>query len=347
MVYLHSDRLSEIMEQVLTGLEVAPSAIEHVIASLIQTSLRGVDSHGINLFPHYCRAVKAGRINRVPDFITKCTASGSAIMDADHGFGHHAGAVAIDYATELATESGIAAVAVKNSTHFGAAAYFALRAAEQGYVGFAFTNADALVKVHNSRESFFGTNPICCAAPMAGEKPFCLDMATSLAAWNKINNARRTGHSIPENWAYNELGEAVTDPHQARSLAPVGGYKGFGLGMMVDVLCSLLAGGLISKDILPMYTAPIEARRYISHFFMAIDISKFVAQEDFMQHLQSMADRIRNLTPVPHPDDQIMIAGDPEKREFTKRKQHGIPMDPEKFSEYLDISAVFEQALMT
>lgn len=347
MVYLHSERLAKCMKQALQNLDVAPIAIAHVVNSLVQTSLRGVDSHGINLFPHYCQAVEAGRINRDPEFETDRTATGSAILDADHGFGHHAGAVAIDYAVDLAKENGIAAVAVKNSTHFGAAAYFALRAADKGQMGFAFTNADALVKVHNSRESFFGTNPICCAAPMADEEPFCLDMATSLAAWNKVNNARRTGNSIPDNWAFNEQGETVIDPHQATSLAPVGGYKGFDLGMMVDIFCALFSGGPVSKDILPMYGAPIEARRYISHFFMAIDIPKFSTLEDFTYRLQDMTNRIRGLDPAPQADDQVMVAGDPEKREYPVRLQNGIPMDPEKFAEYLDVSADFEQARIT
>ena len=193
MIYVDARKLDALMRRALSAYDVDPVSIDHVVGSLVQTSLRGVDSHGINLFPHYCRAVESGRINGRPNPRIDQTAASTSIVDADNAFGHHAGALAIDHARERAAETGIAAAAVRNSSHFGAAAYFALRAAEHNCIGFAFTNADALVKAHNSAEPFFVTNPICCCAPMADEGPFSLDMATSLANWNKVNDARRAG----------------------------------------------------------------------------------------------------------------------------------------------------------
>jgi len=345
MVYLNSQKLAELMITVLREKGVNEDSIYHVVTSLMQTSLRGVDSHGINLYPHYCRAIDSGRISKSPSINTEKMAPSSAIVDADHAFGHHAGVLAIDYAIKLAQKTGIAAVGVKNSTHFGAAAYFALRAAENNCIGFAFTNADALVKVYGSRDTFFGTNPICCCAPMKNEEPYCLDMATSLVSWNKIKNYHRLNKKIPAHWAFDANGHSVTDPHSAKSLAPIGDYKGYGLGMMVDILCALLVNGLNSKDILPMYDAPIEAKRYISHFFMAIDISKFVDIEFFKQNLQNMADRLRQL-PLADDAEDVLVAGDPEKKTFQIRIKEGIPMDEEKFEEYLNISKAFEQALV-
>ena len=172
MVYLDHEALAPLMHGALEARDVDPASIAHVVESLIQTSLRGVDSHGINRFPHYCRAVDGGRVSRRPNIRIERTAAATSIVNADHAFGHHAGAVAIDHARTCAVETGIAAAAVMNSTHFGAAAYFGLRAATRDCVGFAFTNADALVKVHNSTTAFFGTNPLCCCAPMASEDPF-------------------------------------------------------------------------------------------------------------------------------------------------------------------------------
>lgn len=347
MVYLESDTLATLMRRTLERQRVAHASIEHVVDSLVTTSLRGVDSHGVNLFPHYCRAVQEARINRTPSLSFTQTASSTTLLDADHAFGHHAGAVAMDKLIDTARQTGMASAAVFNSTHFGAAAYFALRAAERDCIGFAFGNADALVKAHNSRESFFGTNPVCFAAPMADEGPFCLDMATSLAAWNKVANAQRTGKSIPPNWAFDDLGRPVTDASLAHSLAPAGGYKGFGLGMMVDILCALLAGGPISKDIPAMYRASLSTRRNITHFFMAIDIAKFVSPSDFKSRLQEMSQRIRTLAPSEDADNAIMVAGDPEKRNYELRRQSGIPMDDEKFAEYMGLTADFRQAIMS
>ncbi len=337
MVYLDSTTLRELLHEGLIVRGVERVAADHVAESLVETSLRGVDSHGVNLYTHYCRAVEGGRINARPDIRISRTAASVATIDADHAFGHHAGAVAIDAAVGMARETGIGAVSVGNSSHFGAAAYFGLRAARAGFLGMAFCNADALVKVHNGRSSFFGTNPICFCAPLSGEEPFCLDMATSLAAWNKVKNARAAGTSIPPGWAYDESGAGVTDPHQARSLAALGGYKGFDLGMMVDILCALLANGPISKDIPPMFDAPLSVRRRISHFFIAVDISKFVPLDVFMNRLSEMATRVRATPAMDGAVDAVMIAGDPEKRCQAVRLAEGIPMAEERYAELQDV----------
>lgn len=345
MRHFNAERLSMLMKSELAARDVDPDSVRHVVASLILTSLRGVDSHGINLFPHYCRAVSAQRVNGRPCITVEDTGVATAVVDANHAFGHHAGAVAMERAVSLARESGMGAVSVRNSTHFGAAAYFALMAPEQDCLGFAFTNADALVKAFGAREAFFGTNPICFTAPMDTEGPFCLDMATSLVSWNKINNYRREARQIPANWAFDGEGCSVTDPRAARSLNPAGEYKGFGLGMMVDILCAVLAGGLISKDLKAMYAPPLDDnKRCISHFFMALDISRFVEPSMFKNSVQSMVERARALSPL-RQEDMVMVAGDPEKQAFVRRSAEGIPVDEAKFSEFLELNPVFGEAL--
>jgi len=346
MRHFDAKKLAELMATELAGRNVDPESIRNVVASLIQTSLRGVDSHGINIFPHYCRAVAAGRVNARPLISVNRTGSATAVVDADHAFGHHSGAVAMEEAVALALESGMGAVSVRNSTHFGAAAYFALMAPERDCLGFAFTNADALVKAFGAREAFFGTNPVCFTAPMETEGPFCLDMATSLVSWNKINNYRRENREIPLEWAFDSEGTCVTDPHIARSLNPSGGYKGFGLGMMVDILCAALADGLISKDVKAMYAPPLDcSKRGISHFFMALDVSRFCGADVFRNSVQSMADRVRSLAPLAA-GDEPMVAGDPEKRSFTRRSSEGIPVDDAKYEEFVALNQAFETVVV-
>ena len=340
MLWLDPNTLAAVMRECLFGRGVCQESVDHVVTSLLQTSLRGVDSHGIQLFPHYCRAVDAGRISKAPRFRFTQTSPTTSILDADDGFGHHAGAVAIDHAIRDAKTSGMAAVAVKNSTHFGAAAYFGLRAPAQQCLGIAMTNADALIKAHGSTQAFTGTNPICFTAPMEGEEPFCLDMATSMVSWNKILNHRRTGEAVPNEWACDGQGQPVTDPTQARSLQPAGQYKGFGLSVVVDVLCALLSGGNISKDLLPMYQK-IEVRRQICHFFLAIDVEKFGSPSDFGKRMRSMIDRLRALDPLDAAT--VMASGDPEKRTFAIRSESGVPVDEVKFSELLTTSPRFAE----
>ena len=322
---------------------VAPEAVGHVIAALTEASLRGTDSHGINLYPHYCRVVDSGRINRQPSFTVLRSKPGAAVLDADHGFGHHAGHAAMAEAMNMARQVGVGAVAVANSSHFAAAAYYGLQAARAGLIGLAFTNADALVKAYGSSERFFGTNPICFAAPMADEDPLCLDMATSLVSWNKILNSRRNGTPLKPDWAFDADGIPTGDAARAHSLAPAGAYKGFGLGMMVEVLCGLLANGPAATELMAMYEH-LPERRHISHFFMAIDIGAFVDPNISRHRLSDMAAAIRAL-PALDPAEPVQVPGDPEKRTAAQRRVDGIPMDQAKFDEFLAVSPTFAKAV--
>jgi len=336
--------LKAIMVEVLEELNFDNESIYHMTSSLIETSLRGTDSHGINLFPHYINAIKNGRINKSPKFTFEEKAKSTSVMDADDAIGHHSGAVAMQKAINNAKLYGMGAVAVKNSTHFGAAAYFGLIGAKQDCIGFSFTNADALVKAVNAKESFFGTNPICFTAPLKNEDPFCLDMATSMISWNKRNNYLRESKDMEEGWAFDKNGQPTINPSMSVSLAPAGDYKGYGLGMMVDILTSVLVGSLISKDIEPMFTSDIKTKRGIGHFFMAIDISSFSNVDNFKERLQDMVDRIRSLEKIT--SDNVMVPGDPEKISKEIRLKDGIPVDSRKYEEFLKVSDNFKRCLL-
>jgi ureidoglycolate dehydrogenase (NAD+) len=340
MPILKPDLAHRLMYEVLRELGASESAAGHVAGSLLQTSLRGVDSHGVRLFPHYTRALRSGRISREPDFHFDQSGTTTATLHADAAFGHEAGSLAMARACDLAEAHGTGMVAVCDSSHLGAASYFGLQAAERGLIGFAFTNADSLVKVPGSPLPFFGTNPVCFCAPMADEAPLCLDMATSTVAWNKM--MRFAGGEIPSDWAFDLEGRPALRPEDAASLAPTGGYKGFGLGMMVSVLCCLLGDGPMDPDVPPMYKAPIEQRRSLSHCFLAIRVASFVPQDKFRRRLSEMAARIRAL--AAYQDSSPMVPGDPEKANFAQRSVTGIPVSLELRDEFLAVSPAFANA---
>ncbi len=342
MFRIDAGRLRPLLHARLRALDVDPVGAGHVVDSLLQTSLRGVDSHGIQLFPHYVRAAAAGRVCARPQPKLARTAPATARLDADHAFGHHAGALAIDAAVEIARETGLGAVSVRDSTHFGAAAYFGLRAADAGMIGLCFTNADALVKAFNAREPVFGTNPVCFTAPLLDEGPLCLDMATSLVSWNKVRNSRMAGTPLGEGWAFDGAGQPTTDADAAASLNPAGGYKGYGLGMMVEVLCGLLADGPVAKELLGMFTAPIEARRRLSHFFVALDIERFVPLARFRARLQGLVDSIRAMQPV---QASVMVPGDPEKHAAVERARDGIPAAQVLLDAFAEVGVPLDGAL--
>jgi ureidoglycolate dehydrogenase (NAD+) len=236
-------------------------------------------------------------------------------------------------------------VNVRNSSHFAAAAYYGLAAAEAGFIGMAFTNADSLVRAHGSSKAYFGTNPICVTAPLANEGPLCLDMSTSVVSFNRIKNHRLRHEPVDSTWGSDASGNPTTDAHLVATLTPTGGYKGYGLGMMIEMLCGILATGPYAHQLLPMFTN-LSERRSISHFFVAIDPSRFLPLPQFRERLQEMVDHVRKL-PVLSPADAVMVPGDPEKKTAVKRAEEGIPVTDDKANEFLSLHSRFHSALKT
>jgi ureidoglycolate dehydrogenase (NAD+) len=345
MILLDSQSFYKTLLQVLYKKGVPNLMAKTVAESLVTTSLRGVDSHGLNLYPHYDNELKLNRLNVNPNIQINETGLSTAILDADNTFGHYAGDLAVDKAINLASTTGVGMVSVKNSTHFGAANYFTDKIAQNNMIGFAFTNTEALVNAFGSKEAFLGTNPFCFSAPMLNEDSFCLDMATSTVAWNKIKNYRRQDLKLEKGWALDKNGIETQNPHDANSLTAIGGYKGFGLGMVIEILCSGLASGVLSKDIPPLYDLSIKDKRNISHFFIAMDISKFIPVDLFKTYMSNLATRVRSLEPNDN-STEVIMPGDKEKQQYIIRLANGIPMDDIKFNEFLNISQDFQHTIL-
>ena len=312
---------------------VRQDVARHVTDSLMQASLRGVDSHGLELLPHYLWVVNSGRINPNPKYRFEKTAAGTGRLDADHTFGHAAGAEAMKHAIRLAKKAGVGAVSVYHSSHFGAAAYFSLMAANQNMIGLSFTHSDSLMLSYNGMRSFFGTNPICFAAPVAGEEPFCLDMATSLTNWNKILRSRLAGRIIPPDWGCDASGRSTTDAQRVKALFPIGGYKGFGLAMMVEIFSGVLSGMPIGRDICSMYKDSLKRKRLLGHFFMAIDIRRFVSPPVFKKRMKFLMANVRR-EPAKDRRHPVMVPGDPEKKTAKLRLKNGIPVSKNAFDQF-------------
>lgn len=322
--------LESFISEVLSGAGVRGDIAAHVIKGLIQTSLRGVDSHGIRLLPHYIRGVQGGRINPDPHYRFTRTSPSTALLDADHTFGHAAGMEAAGRAMELAREAGTGVVAIYNSTHFGAAAYYALEIARHDMIGMAFSNTDALLKTYGGKRPFLGNNPIAFAAPCKGEEPFCLDMATSVVTFNKIRQLKEKSLPAPPGVGATKDGIDSTDPNEISTLLPIGGYKGYCLSMMIEILCSLLTGMPYGPHIPKMFEAPMNAKRKLGQFVIAIRIDCFQEIAHFKDRLSSMMNELRGEPPMDE-DTPIMVAGDPEKKSKLERSKSGIPLTQEIF----------------
>lgn len=306
-----------------------------VVDGLVGTSLRGVDSHGVRLMPHYIRAAIIGRINKNPKFSFEKTGLSTGILDADNGYGIAAGTEAMKVAIKLAKRTGMGGVAVKNSSHFGAAAIYSILAAKNSMIGLSFTHTDSLVLPFGGKKPFLGTNPICFAAPCEGEEPFCLDMATSQIPWNKVLVYRSNKKNLEVGWAADKNGNLCEDPEAASSLLPIGLYKGYGLGLMIEIFSSLLTGMAYGTHINSMY--PLDnKRRFLGHFFISIDVSRFEKIEVFKKRLKRMMEELRNLPTAPG-FDKVRVPGDPEKEAYIKRSKNGIPMSKHEVKIFLQL----------
>jgi len=184
---------------------------------------------------------------------------------------------------------------------------------------------DIINRETGGRRPFFGANTICFAAPCGNEQPLCVDMATSLVTWNKILQVRDHGGSIQQNWGVDEHGNDTQDAQRIAALHPIGGYKGFGLSMMVEVLCSALTGMPFGRHIVRMYADSLQQKRNLGHFFMALHIDSFVPIEEFKTRLQQMTDEVRT-EPSKDSSAPVQVPGDPEKRTEKERQRFGIPL---------------------
>ena len=318
-------------------------SVDTVAFSLCETSLRGVDSHGIRLLPHYVESALSGRKNPKPSFQFSKKFPALGVLDADNAFGHAAGMKAIEHGIEMADEFGMGTIAVNNSSHAGAMASMALKAAREGYIAFAFTHADSLLLSHNGKRPYFGTNPICVAVPREEQEPFCLDMAPSMISWNKLMVYKSEGNELPENLAADSDGYITCYPEEATCLLPVGSYKGYGLASMVEVLCGIFTGMNFGRDIPGMYTAPIDSPRRLGQFYMVMRADGCLEQKQFLGRMQEMTNQVR--TEPARDGEKVMLPGDPEIEESKRRLKDGIPIDVATLLEFERLSEKFNVPL--
>jgi ureidoglycolate dehydrogenase (NAD+) len=331
-----ADRLTDFVNLALQAAGSASDQATAVAKALGAASLRGVDSHGVRLLPHYLRVLAGGRVARSPQLCVSRTTTGTAVVDADNGFGHFASYRAVAEGCDIAREAGVAAVSVVNSSHFAAAGCYALEAAKRGFVAFAFSNSDSFVLPHDGIEAFHGTNPIAFSAPVAGERPYLLDMATSILPWNRIRDYESKGLLVPKDVAVDALGRVATDPTQVVALLPLGGatygFKGAALAGMIEILSAVLTGMSHCSRLLPMGGEDISTHRRLGHFFLVIDPTAFVPSPVFDI---GMAAYLADLRASPSKSGKTMLApGDREWACQDRRIVEGIPLSPVLLAEF-------------
>lgn len=331
VILAHAERVETAVRSALTNAGADTKSVDGACRALMHASLLGIDSHGVRLTRHYVRMIRGGRINATPEYVLRATATASAMLDADHGLGHAAAFLAMEEAVRLARRAGIGAVGVVNSTHYGAAGCYALAGAEGGVFALSTTNADSAVALQDGARPFHGTNPIAAAAPIAGERPWLLDMATSSIPLNRVHLYAALGRDLATGVAAGAAGVPTTDPAAVEMLLPLGGtgygYKGAGLAGLVTVLSAVLTGATPDPEMIAMFGEDESSRRNIGHFCLAIDPAAFAGATPFAE---AMTRYVRAVRAGPAQAGRIVLApGDREWAVAEGRQRDGIPLDPD------------------
>lgn len=330
-VRVHAKQLQTFTQEVLGTQGLPVDDAQYVAWHLVETNLRGTDSHGVARLPHYVSRLQAGSIHARPNMRFERRGKSVGLVDGDHGLGHLVMRRASDEAIVLARESGAGWVAVRHSSHCGALAPFGLQIAQHGMIGLVFTHVDPMVLPYGASEPFSGTNPLCFTAPGARGKTLCLDMATSIVPWNLVANARSEGVSIPTGWAVDKEGRDTTDPRAVKALYPIGEYKGSGLGIFIDLFCALLSDAPTGPDIPAMY-GDLGQHRRLGGLVGAIDVDAFTSLDTFQSRVADMAVRVGQLKPATG-TDRVRYPGEPELESKARRELDGIPIGSHVFVE--------------
>jgi len=297
--------------------------------NLIFANLRGVDSHGVIRLKIYLDRLRAGGFKADVRPQVVCEQESSALIDAQHGVGQVAATAAMKLAIDKATTTGVAVVSVKNSNHFGASAFYALQAVECGMIGFATTNAGPTMAPTGGREARLGNNAFAIAVPAGRFPPLVLDMATGAVAWGKIFVAQQEQKKIPTTWALDKHGVPTDDPNAAAHqglIQPFGGYKGYGLSLLIDILTGVLSGGGFSSHVRTLYK-DVEMPAQIAHTCAALRVEAFMPLTEFRQRMDEIIQLMRS-SPTAPGVERIFVPGEIECETERRRKIEGIPINP-------------------
>ncbi len=335
-VTVQESRLKEFCNRVWMKLGV-PERDAHVTTDvLVLADLRGVDSHGVARLPRYYTDLKNGWTKPTDQSKIVKETKATALIDGGQSLGQVVGRKGMELAIKKAKDTAIGIVSVRNSHHYGIAGYYSLMALDHDLIGVSMTNAAPLVVPTFGRTAILGTNPISLTAPASREKPFVLDMATSVVPRGKVEVYDRLKKKMPLGWTVDATGRGTSDPHSVLEalskrlgggILPLGGegeehsgHKGYGLALMVDVLCGVLSGSATGLGV-----DVDKAKPNVGHFFMALDPAAFRPLEDFRRDMDRLAQELKD-SPKAEGQDRIYVHGEKSSARTEKYRREGIPL---------------------
>ena len=331
--------IQEFAEAVFAKIGFSNNHAKQAAEVLIQSDLRGIESHGIARLAGYVRLWDLKRLNPSPNITIAHESPGTAVVDGDNGVGLVVAPWAMRVAIDKARVCGTGWVAVRNSNHFGIAGYHAMMALEHDMIGIALTNASPVVAPTHSIEGMLGTNPIAVAVPAGNEPPFVADFATTTVANGKLEVLQRKNAPVPLGWVQDKEGNPTKSPYTLKeggTLLPLGGdfehssYKGYALASIVDILSAVLSGANYGPWV-PPFVPYLEPRKDlvgkgIGHFVGAMRIDAFRNADEFKSHMDNWIGTFRKAR-VRSGGTPVLVPGDPERLMQEERAKSGIPLN--------------------
>ena len=332
-INVSADSLESFVTEVFRKAGCDQSGASDMASCLVQTNLWGIDSHGVLRVAKYLDRVRSGGMNGTPKLRTLKGEMGLEVLDADNGSGYVAGKAAMNRAIELAGEQAIAAVGIINSNHCGATSLYARMAIEHDMIGVAMSNVAPNMVMTGGSRPITGNNPIAVAVPTFSEFPFVLDISLSAVAGGKLLVAAKNGEEIPLGWATDCDGRPTTDPKIGFEgfLLPVGGHKGFGLSLLVDLLCGLITGGSYQNQLKSMYRYPNDPSN-TAHLMIVINPMVLIEKEQMKERMADFISTIKQ-SPMWDPNAEMLLPGELEFRKEQERRRDGIPIPANLYDE--------------
>jgi len=352
---VQAESLSDFCVRVFQKMGVPEEDARITADVLVTADLRGIDSHGVARLRRYVNGLRDGMMIAQPQVQVVTDTPTTALIDAGAGLGQPVSYRAMERAIGKAKEHGAGFVTVRNSNHYGIAGYYAMMALAHDCIGISMTNSAALVVPTFGRDARLGTNPIAVAAPAGREPPFVLDMATSTVPRGKLEVYNRLDKPLPVGWATDETGTPTDDAEQVLEnfrrragggLLPLGGagellggHKGYGLSLWVDVFCAILSGAAYADTVYPKMPGGKPLPSKIGHFFGAWRVDGFRLVDEFKAAMDDLQRRLRD-TPKAAGETRIYIHGEKEYEEAERRSREGIPLNPKVAA---DLRAIGEE----
>lgn len=335
--------LNDFCIEVLTKAGVKLEEAEIISETLLFAELRNIKSHGIVRLPTYVKRLENAAVNQNAEMrFLENKAAAVSVLDADNGMGQVAGYKAMKAAIDIARIYGIGLVAVKNSNHFGVASYFSMLASKDDMIGLVMTNASPAIAPFGTKTPLLGTNPLTVAVPAKKGKPIVLDMSMSTVARGKIRMAALQNKEMPLDWGLDKDGNPTSDPSEALlgSLVPIGGVKGSGLSLIIDLLTGALTGTSSLGEVKNI--TDMSGPSKTSHLFIAINIGVFMDIDEYKERVDDAISKIKSLPPKG--DNEIFMAGEIEQNLMEKRLAEGIPVDIEVVAELNKLALDYDAA---